>query len=148
MMAIALLLATMAVGEATAKRIVVPRMYMFGFAASFNDTIVHFTDVQEVEAAWIDSKTKFLQGRELYSLQMKEHLKRDANLPHRTCVVIYGQEREKVEKKYLKMKKLYTQPKDGKSHFDVRYLTNDEFQFKAVDMRQETDDIEPADSSE
>ncbi len=143
MLAIAIVLATVAVGEIAAKRIVVPKMYMFGFAASFNDTIVHFTDVQEVEAAWVDSKSDFLLGRESYSLQLKQYLGRKENLPYRTCTIVYHLDREKLEKKYVKMKKLYTHSKDGKPHFDVRYLNASDFRFEAVDMRQEMEEVEP-----
>ena len=28
------------------------KVYMFGFAASFNDSTVYFTDVQQLEGAW------------------------------------------------------------------------------------------------
>ena len=39
-LAIALFIA-LSMETASAKRIVLPKIYMFGFAASFNDTIVH-----------------------------------------------------------------------------------------------------------
>ena len=44
-----------------AKNEIAPQMYMFGFAASFNDTIVHFTEIQQVDSTWINQK-KFLLG--------------------------------------------------------------------------------------
>ena len=70
-------MAVMALGMSTttsAKKVQVPKMYIFGFAASFNDTIVHFTKVQELDSAWIDSKNKFMQSRELYSYQFRDFL--------------------------------------------------------------------------
>ena len=36
------------------------RIYIFGFASSFNDSIVCFTDVQAVDSAWLNSKNHFL----------------------------------------------------------------------------------------
>ena len=33
-------------------------IYVYGFAASFNDSTVYFTDIQQVDSAYIDSKTK------------------------------------------------------------------------------------------
>ena len=125
----------------SAKKTVVPRMYMFGFAASFNDTIVHFTSVQAVDSAWMDTKTKFLLGRDNYSLQLRQYLADQEQMPSRTCIVVYGLKREEVEKKLLKMRHLYTTPKNSKKkksrqHFDVRYVDDQQFQFKAIDMSE------------
>lgn len=120
--------------KSEAKHVVVPHMYMFGFAASFNDTIVHFTDVLEVDSVWIDSKSKFLLGRNYYSHQLRSHLSSKMSLPDRICVVQFAKNRKKAEKKLLKMKRLYTRSKDGKLHYDVRYL--DDFQFKTINIEE------------
>ena len=50
----------------------VPRLYVFGIAASFNDSVVYITDIQQVDSAWMATKTKFLLGRNNYSNQLKE----------------------------------------------------------------------------
>ena len=119
---------------ATAKKVVVPKMYMFGFAASFNDTIVHFTNIQEVDSVWIDSKTKFLAGREAYSSQLQQYLN-NQQMPNRTCVVIYSPTREKAEKKYIKLRRLYISPKKNQpQQYEVRYIEDDKFRFQSVDM--------------
>ena len=128
-----LLLTTITVSYAEAKRVKVPKMYMFGFAASFNDTIVHFTNVMEVDSVWIDSKKKFLLARDLYSNQLRRYLENEQQMPNRTCVVQFAKKREKAEKKLLKMKHLYTDTKRGASKFDVRYI-DDSFKFKAINM--------------
>jgi len=122
---------------ATAKKVVVPKMYVFGIAASFNDTIVHFTNIQEVDSAWIDKKTNFLVGRDSYSYQMRDYMEQNHQMPHRTCIVFYNKERAKLEKKYLKMKRLYMPGKDGKAHFDLRYLNSSDFKFKAYDASED-----------
>lgn len=127
----ALMLLTMTTAEA--KKVVTPKMYMYGFAASFNDTIVHFTNVQEIDSVWIDSKNKFLLGRENYSYQLRDYLN-SQEMPYRTCIVVYHQDRQKLEKKYLKMKRLYTKGKDGKEHYEVRYIEDNQFHFQSVDM--------------
>jgi hypothetical protein len=38
------------------------------------------------------------------------------------------------------MKKLYTQSKDGKIHFDVRYLNDQDFLFTTIDMSKVYED--------
>ena len=136
-------LATFTTGTMSAKKTVAPKMYMFGMAASFNDSIVHFTDIQEVDSAWIDSKNSFLLGRDSYSYQLRAHLSDALQMPHRTCIVVYNAKRDKLEKKYQKMLCLYTTPKKKESqHFDVRMLERGTFHFEAVDMSDAPDEEE------
>ena len=125
---------------ATAKKVVVPQMYMFGFAASFNDTIVHFTNIQKVDSVWVDAKTKFLADREVYSSQLQQYLT-NQEMPYRTCVVVYAETREKAEKKYLKLRRLYVSPKkDHGQRYEVRYIEDDKFRFQSVvNSEQETE---------
>lgn len=134
------MLVALSVGNLSAKPYPVPKMYMFGFAASFNDTIVYFTNVIEVDSVWIEGKNKFLLGRSAYSHQLRDYLGTAHRMPMRTCVVMYDQKRSKLEKKLIKMKKLYTKSKDGKAHFDIRYLADDEFHFKAIDWQEVLDE--------
>lgn len=129
-------IAVLPFSQAEAKRIVVPEMYMFGFAASFNDTIVHFTNISKVDSVWVESKNNFLLGRNYYSHQLKDFLATKEQMPQRTCITMYATSRAKAEKKLLKLKRLYTQSKDGKQHFDVRYINDDAFRYKSVNIRE------------
>lgn len=127
-----LVAATFAAGNVSAKGKVVPNIYIFGFSASFSDSIIYMTDVQKVDSAWIDSKTKFLLGRENYSYQLKDYLANKLNQQNRTCLVIFGKTRKDAEKKYLKMKKMYVDKAEGM--YDVRYIKDSEFKFQPIDM--------------
>ena len=127
-----LLALTLLGGSVSARKQPVPTMYMFGMAASFTDTIVHFTAIQQVDSAWIDTKSKFLQDRQAYSYQLRDYLVQREQMKHRTCMVFYSQKKEKLEKKYQKMQRLYTKSKDGKAHYDVRHLTPQQFKFYTV----------------
>ena len=133
--AVCVLLLT-AVGS-QAKKPVVCKMYMFGFAASFNDTIIHITDIQEVDSAWANSKNKLLLGREQYSYQLRDYLTDSLQMPHRTCVVFYHQDRKKLEKKYSRLTRLYYMPKSGQQHYDIRRLEKGQFHFWSVNMNEE-----------
>jgi len=117
---------------ARAKSSQMQKIYMFGMAASFTDTIVHFTPIQQLDSITLAPKTRFLKDREEYSIQLREYLGTHKDMPHRTCVVFYDEKPEKLQKKYDKMKKLYTRSKDGQAHFDVRYIKDDEFKFRAI----------------
>jgi hypothetical protein len=131
---LALLLAGALPQEMEAKRIKVPKMYMFGFSASFQDSIIYMTDVQEVEGAWYETKSKFLLGRQHYSYQLKDFLANTRQQPNRVCVVMFALTRKEAEKKFIKLRKEYTVKAKGK--YDVRYLTTTDFKFQPVDMSE------------
>ncbi len=134
----ALLASTFVFTGLSAKNKMVPQMYMFGFSASFTDSVVYFTNIQTVDKAWIDSKSKFLLGRDNYSYQLKNYFANAKGMPDRTCIVVYSLKRKKLEEKLMKMKRKYTVK--AKTPFDVRYLSDDEFKFKAIDMTPYNED--------
>ncbi len=138
--AFATLLATMAMAAAdvSAKGKAVPSIYIFGFSASFTDSVVYFTNVQKVDSAWLDTKTKFLLGRENYSYQLKNFLADKRQEPNRTCLVVYGRTRKEAEKKYAKMKKLYIEKSKGM--YDVKFINETDFKFLPIDMSYEIGD--------
>lgn len=129
---VAILLAAMTYVPASARNYMVPKAYMFGFIASFNDSTVFFTDIQEVDSVWLQSKKQMLAGRANYAAQLREFFTNGFNLNNRTCVVIYSLKRKDVEKKYQKMIKQYTEKGAGK--YDVHYVNASEFKFQAVNM--------------
>lgn len=124
----ALLLTALA---AEAKPLKTNSLYMFGFSASFKDSVVYVTDIQQVEGAWIDHKTKFLLGRDQYSTQLKEYLEQSMQQKNRICMVIFSTKKKKAEKKFLKLMKNY------KKGYDVRYLNAPQFKFEPIDMGEE-----------
>ena len=103
LMVCAALFAMMMPADTMAKNKCVPKIYAFGFAASFNDSTVYFTEIHEVDSVWINEKNKFLLNRNDYSNQLKGYL--DAKgLTHRTCIISYEFKRKDLEKRYEKMK--------------------------------------------
>lgn len=131
--AAALLIAIASTG-AMAKGKMVPKVYMYGFSASFNDSIAYFTDVMEVDSAWMDTKTDFLLGRESYSQQLKNYLSQSLGQPNRTCIVMFNTKRSKLEEDYTKLKKLYTEK--AKNQYDVRNIASTDFAFSPVNMSE------------
>lgn len=116
------------------------RMYMFGFAASFNDTIVHFTNIQAIDSAWVDGKTKFLMGRNLYSTMLRNYLEKN-QLPYRTCVVFYDKSLKKLQKKFVKMKKLYLGTgKKVKNRNNVKDIVESDFKFTSFNLNPYTEE--------
>ena len=83
----ALLLAAVAIVPTLAQNRVVPKAYMFGFAASFTDSIVFFTDIQEVDSVWLTPK-KYLAGKSNYSYQLRNFCTDSLGFKNRTVVVV------------------------------------------------------------
>ena len=103
------------------------KLFMYGFAASLNDSTVYFTDIQEVDSAWTDTKTDFLYSRDNYSYQLRDHLKKEG-APHPTCVTIYAKTRKEIEKKYFTFKKRYT----TKGKYDIKYVAASDFAYYPI----------------
>ena len=117
----------------------VPKAYIFGFVASFNDSTVYFTDIQEMDNVWVTKKKDMIAGKSNYSYQLRDFFSRERNLPNRTCVVIGSVKRKDVEKKYAKMKQQYIYNKKGS--YDVRYLPESEFKFTPIDLSNDSEPV-------
>ena len=129
------LLVSVAMG-AEAKQVQVPHMYVFGFAASFKDSVVYMTEIQDIQKAWYDTKTKFLLGRDNYAAQLKEHFATKMQQRDRVCVVVFAKTMKKAEKKYLKLRKKYIGDAKHPSTYEVRYITTQDFKFETVDLSE------------
>ncbi len=129
------------------------KAYMFGIAASFNDSTVYFTPVQEVDSVWFAKRNKvtFLQDRSSYSLQLRDYLEQQGE-KNRTCAVFFGTNHKKLEEKWVKIHDKYTaQPKKKKNQkggekppYQVKVIDNGEFLFKAIALTEETQVEKPA----
>ena len=125
-----LVVALIALG-ASAKPIKTNQVYMFGFSASFKDSVIYVTDIQNVPGAWIESKNKFLLLRDEYSRQMKDYLEEKLQQEKRVCVVFYYLKKKKAEKEFLKLMKKY------KKGYEVRYVNEKDFKFEPIDVSEQ-----------
>ena len=82
-------------------------VYMFGFATSFVDSLAFITDVQYIDSAYVDTKTKFLIGRNLYSVQLQDFLEKNVDCKHPVTSIFFGKKKEKVEKKMLSVRRRF-----------------------------------------
>ena len=128
------MLASLLAIPSEAKPVKCEHLYMFGFSASFKDSIIYVTDIQDVQGAWVDSKSKFLKNRDQYSSQLREHLGEQHKQPERICLVLFATEKKKAEKLYVKLMKKY------KTGYDVKYLNEKQFKFEAIDSSDEVEE--------
>lgn len=112
------------VGHAGSTKPTRQRVYMFGFAASFTDSVAYMTDLQGVDAYVMPNG--FLADRSLYSLQLNNHLVAKKQRENMTCVLFFNKNKAKLEKKYQKVRRKYRE-----NHAVVlQPLGVDEFRFE------------------
>lgn len=87
-------------------------VYVFGYAISFADSTGYITDVQYLDSAYVDTKTKFLMGRNMYSLQLQQYLQKNEGCKHPVTSVFFGTRKEKVEKKRQSVRHRYEKYRD------------------------------------
>lgn len=107
--------------------------YLYGFASSFNDSTVYFVEIQLIEDAWVDSKTKFLYGRDSYSYQLRNYLRKKGYTTP-TCITGFADTKKKAEEKYLKLRGKYL----AKGNYNIKYIDYNDFKYEAVLYEQET----------
>lgn len=124
------------------------KAYMYGIAASFNDSTVYMTHIQEVDSCWFTSKYHFLVGRENYSYQLRDFLENHGDY-NRTCSVVFGFDKKKVEKKWNKLYAKYTAKqkitKKNTKHENERPPFNaafiNDFSFEPVAPTEEAEEV-------
>ena len=131
---ILLLAVTLLTVEASAKLELTDNIYMFGFSASFKDSIIYTTDIQNPQGLWLDTKHEYLINRDEYSHQLKEYLTDKLQQPNRVCMVFFYTKKKKAEKEYLKLMKKY------KKGYEIRYLNENDFKFEAIDSDPEEEE--------
>ena len=81
-------------------------VYMVGVSASFQDSLVYFTDVQFVDSAYVTGKG-FLVERSQYSEQLHDFFSSENGDRNRTCFVLFNTKKKNVEKEVHKLRQKY-----------------------------------------
>lgn len=109
------------------------KVYMFGFAASFTDSVVYITDIQAVDSVYLDGKTGFLAERSLYSTQLQSFVEQSYGKSNATCAVFYNVSRKKLEKEFLSVRSRYSADRT----LLLKAIGGDEFRFQAETHHEE-----------
>ena len=97
-------------------------VYIWGASISFSDTVVYFTEIQDLGVMALENG--FLPHRQYYAYELKDYMNFNENLPGRISVIYFEEKRNKLEKMEQKIKKRLIE-KEGMT---VRYL-GDKFKF-------------------
>ena len=85
-------------GQSVEAKVKQKPVYLFGFATSFVDSLAYVTDVQYMDSSYVETKTKFLVGRNIYSIQLQQFLMKNEGCKHPVTSIFFGKKKEKVEK--------------------------------------------------
>lgn len=80
-------------------------VYMAGVSASFQDSLVYFTNVQFVDSAAVTSKG-FLVERAQYSEQLHDFFNANGS-KNRTCFVLFNTKKKNIDKEVHKLRQKY-----------------------------------------
>ena len=111
------------------------KIYMFGFAASFNNSTVYLTDIQTVNAYLVNNRTKFLANREDYSYQLRNYLQSNGLEAYPTCITMFAENEKDATKKYLKLKERYEK---SKKKYSIKSLKDSQFKYTPVEPDQQS----------
>ncbi|WP_036894549.1 hypothetical protein [Prevotella sp. oral taxon 306] len=111
------------------------KIYMFGFAASFNDSTVYLTDIQTVNAYLVNNRTKFLANREDYSYQLRNYLQSNGLEAYPTCITMFAENEKDATRKYLKLKERYEK---SKKKYSIKSLKDSQFKYTPVEPDQQS----------
>ena len=106
------------------------KVYVFGFAASFNDSTVYMTDIQQVDAYLVNDRTHFLANREDYSYQLRSYLQDNGLEHYPTCVTMFAENEKQAMKKYVKLRNRYEK---SKKKYVIKGIAESQFGYKTVE---------------
>lgn len=99
--------ALLCVGTSMTAKVERTTVYMFGFSAAFTDSVAYITDIQQLDSAYIETKTDFLMSRSVYSGQLQTYLETLKGMPDCTCAIFFNTKKSKLIEEYNKVKKRY-----------------------------------------
>ena len=121
---------TFSLSASAAKEPKMQSIYIFGFAASFTDSIACQTAVQRVDSAWLD-RHGFLVDRSLYSLQLQLYMEQEEKLPNDVCTVFFSTKKRSAEKLWAKIQRKY----EAAQNLIYHVTPLDKFSFKAEEYK-------------
>lgn len=114
------------VGYVAAQKTSIRPVYMFGFSASFSDSLIYITEIQKVDSACFQDRSHLLLNRTSYSNQLQFYLERTQNRPKTTCVTFCNEDLKKLQKERNEIWNKYSKDRS----VIVRSLSAEEFRYE------------------
>ena len=90
---------------ASAKKEKEKHVYVFGMAASFSDSVVYFTDIQQMDS--VKLKNSFLPKRDQYSKQLEDYVASHNLLQNGIGIVFFSESLKQLEKNAVQLMEKY-----------------------------------------
>lgn len=81
-------------------------VYLFGLAASFNDSIVYCTEIQQLDSVTLN-KDGFLPLRNEYAKQLNNYIEYQQGKKNYTCMIYFSDKKKKIDKEAVKLMNKY-----------------------------------------
>ena len=126
----------MAIGTATsvmAQATKQKTIYAFAYGTNLKDSTAYVSAVATLPSVEVENKTNFLSARSEYSKQLKHYLEQKYGGLF-TCAIVFGEKKDKVEKRYMKIRKNATSKK-----FTIRLIEipRDEFSLQPITFTEQ-----------
>lgn len=119
-------------------------VYIFGFSASFTDSVAYITDIQRLDSAYIETKGGFLMDRVVYSDQLQTYLEAIKDMKNSTCVVFYHTKKKSLQAEYDKIRKRY-----GKDeNVILKTMDGEPFRFQSPAYQPVVKKVAPAEKAD
>lgn len=102
------------------------RVYVFGVAQSFTDSVCFMSSIQAMDSVLLDNNG-LLIDRGVYSAQFGEYLKETTGVPGLMLSLFFETSRRKLEILYLRVRSRYM----SRGYRDINELPESAFRFKA-----------------
>lgn len=126
----------MAIGTATsvmAQATKQKTIYAFAYGTNLKDSTAYVSAVATLSSVEVENKTNFLSARSEYSKQLKHYLEQKYGGLF-TCAVVFGEKKDKVEKRYMKIRKNAT---SKKSTIRLIEIPRDEFSLQPITLTEQ-----------
>lgn len=81
-------------------------VYLFGLAASFNDSIVYCTEIQQLDSVTL-TKDGFLPSRNEYAGQLTNYIEFQQGKKNYTSMIYFSDKKKKIDKEAVKLMNKY-----------------------------------------
>lgn len=126
----------MAIGTATsvmAQATKQKTIYAFAYGTNLKDSTAYVSAVATLPNVEVENKTNFLSARSEYSKQLKFYLEQKYGGLF-TCAIVFGEKKDKVEKRYMKIRKNAT---SKKSTIRLIEIPRDEFSLQPITLTEQ-----------
>lgn len=119
------------------------QVYIFGVGMNLADSTVYVTAPQLMENAQLEKKTKFLENRTFYSLQLRNFLE-GYGLSNPICSTFFAEGKKNIDKEYSQIQKHFNKKFQGKTTF----LRAEDFTYKPYRIAGQADEDETVSDSD